>query len=304
MRILVTGGAGFIGRVVVRQLIDLGHSVRVYDLVPNRIPKVESSTVCSILDPYAMVEVMRGCDRVMHMAAAVGVGRTEGRRLECLYVNIQGTLNVLEAAAKARIQKVLFISSSEVYGDITEGAISETSPLNPKSNYAISKLAGEELLRAFKEEFGLDYAAVRFFSVYGSGQKPEFVVPKFIEAVRRKEPPVIYGDGSQTRAFCHVEDAARGAILALLSDRASSEIFNIGNDQEPIAIRDLAERVIRLCANGPLKPAFVPLDQTERSAAREIYRRFPDIGKARRVLGYAPTVTLDEGIHHMWISPT
>ena len=300
MRVLLTGGAGFIGQTVARQLVEDGHRVRICDLRPNTVSGVEAAICSSVLDPYALEESMRGCDAVMHLAASVGVGRTESRRLECLHLNIQGTVCVLDAAVKAGVQKVLLASSSEVYGDFSHGKTSEDSPLNPKSIYAVSKLASEEYLLAYHKEFGVEAVTVRFFNVYGIGQRAEFVVTKFIESVRNRQAPTVHGDGSQTRSFCYVDDAARGAILALNSATSQPDTFNIGNDEVNISVAALAERVVEICGRPLLRPVFVDLPLTDRSAAREIYRRSPDITKARKALGFTPTVGIDEGIRRIW----
>jgi UDP-glucose 4-epimerase len=238
---------------------------------------------------------MEGCDYVIHLAAMLGVKRTEMKRLEALNVNILGTVNILEGCVKEKIKKIVFASSSEVYGDQTKTPISEEGPLNPKSIYAVTKLAGEEYVKAYKKRYGLDYTIVRFFNAYGPRQVAEFVVPRFIKNVLDNKPPRIYGDGDQIRSFCYVEDIANGIFLALINKKANSHIFNIGNDEEPISIRDLAYKIISI-SQKDLQPEYIDIKKSDRSAEREILRRIPDISKAKRVLGYEPKFSLSEGI--------
>lgn len=297
-RVLITGGAGFIGSRIAKNCIEQGVAVRIFDLTKSSLPGVEDSIVGSILDPYEVSLAARGCDSVIHAAAALGVQRTESKRLECLYINIQGTINVMDAAVKERLQKIVFISSSEVYGDAAVPVYQETSPLNPKSNYAITKLVGEEYARAYHQSYGVNYAIVRLFSVYGEGQSNQFVIPKFAEAVARGSAPTLYGDGQQLRSFCHVDDAARGTVAALLSDRANSEIINLGNDTEPVTMQDLANKVIKI-GGKPMEPQFVGFEKSDRTAQREIYKRTPSIAKARELLNYAPKISLDEGLQRV-----
>lgn len=296
--ILVTGGAGFIGTFVAHELVEMGHHVRLFDLVKGKVAGVSESLTGSILDPYKVGDAVRGCDYVAHLAAALGVARTETKRLECLYINIQGTVNVLEACIKEKVKKVLFSSSSEVYGEQNVYPTSEEAPVNPKSNYAISKLVGEEYLRAYYENYGLNYVVVRFFNIYGIGQITEFVIPKFVRSVMKNEPPLVYGSGQQIRSFCHVRDAAKGAALALVSTKSNSGIFNIGNDLEPISIADLASRVIRL-AGKKLSSRFIPMEECDRTQSRDIMKRIPSIEKARAALNYSPRITLDSGLSEL-----
>src|SRR5713101_2181442 len=185
-KVLVTGGAGFIGSEITKVCLTAGLDVRVFDLQPARIPNASEVLTGSILDPYEISLAVRGCDYVIHAAAALGVQRTEFNRLECLYINIQGTVNVLEAAVKEKVKKILFTSSSEVYGN-GDGttAIHEESSLNPKSNYAVTKLTGEEYLQAYHQDYGLDYSIVRFFSIYGVNQIDQFVIPRFVKAINQ-----------------------------------------------------------------------------------------------------------------------
>lgn len=301
-KVLITGGAGFIGRRIVEKCIQENLEVRVFDLVETKNPNVRESILGSILDPYEISVAARGCDFIIHAAAALGVQRTESNRLECLYINIQGTVNVLEAAVKERVRKVVFTSSSEVYGDGPGAAFDEGSPLNPKSNYAITKLVGEEYLCAYKQTYGLDYSIVRFFNIYGEGQTPRFVVPRFVNAVKNGRSPVIFGDGHQVRSFCHVDDAARGTVLALLSDKSNNQIYNIGNDRESITIQELANKIILLSGNS-IQPRIVGYAESDRDAKREIYRRIPVIAKAKADLGYEPTISLLDGLRCMLNTP-
>lgn len=293
-KVLVTGGGGFIGTAVVKELLSRNHQVKVFDLLETNIKGVDRDYTGSVLDPYELSRAVRGCDHVVHLAASLGVRNTEINRLECLFINIQGMVNVLEACVKECAKKIVFASSSEVYGEQDSHPITEEAPLNPKSNYAITKIAGEEYLRAYQETYGIKYNIVRFFNVYGENQREEFVVPKFVKNVVEGVPPVIYGNGDQVRCFCYIKDAARGIVDALFSS-AKGEVFNIGNDNEPISIKDLAYKVIAV-SKKPLKPKFVSYSGSDRKSHRDIIKRIPAIDKARRVLNYQPTISLTEGL--------
>lgn len=298
-KVLVTGGAGFIGSVVVKQLLNAGYEVACFDLraqvarnSPPREVEVFQGDILSLDD---LVAAAKGCQYVIHLAAMLGVKRTQTERLQCLDINIGGIRNTLEASVRAEVKRIIFSSSSEVYGQQERLPISEENPLYPKSPYAISKIAGEQYVVGYKQCYGLDYSVVRFFNVYGEGQVAEFVMPRFIRSVLCNQPPVIYGNGEQIRAFCHVEDIGRGVVLALANQDAASEILNIGNDKEPISVKDLAYKIARL-AQKDVKPKFVPIEDSDRERTAEVWQRVPDISKARRLLGYEPTISLTEGI--------
>ncbi len=293
-KVLVTGGSGFIGSALVRHLVKLGYDVRAFDIVESRAKGAENY-MGSILDTDALRLAIRGCEYVVHLAAMVGVRRTEIRRLDCLNINILGTVNVLENCVKERVKKILFISSSEVYGDQAKQPISETNPVNPKSVYGVTKLAGEEYVRAYRQAYALDHTIVRLFNIYGTGQIAEFVIPRFVKAIQQGLSPCIYGTGEQVRAFCYVDDAVEGIALALFATKADGEVFNIGDDKKPITMKDLATTVIGI-GGKRIKPEFVPLQNADREACREIVTRTPDISKAKRFLGYKCTVSLKDGI--------
>lgn len=297
MRILVTGGSGFIGTYVVRNLKLAGYTVRVMDLMPPRVAGVEYM-MGSVLDPYTTAMAVYGCDKIVHLAALLGVKRTEQKLLDCLDINIKGTIHVLDAALRERVGKVVMASSSEVYGEQVAQPTRESSPTYPKSVYAVSKLTAEQYCRAYHEHYGLNYQTVRFFNVYGPGQVAEFVLPRFVKAVREGQAPVVYGSGDQVRSFCHIRDVAEGIRLLLEADAEPGEVLNLGNDTEPIRMADLAWRVVQL-ANVGLEPRFVSMDASDRNAGREIHARIPDLTKARQMLGYEPTVRLDDGIKEL-----
>ena len=305
MKIFVTGGAGFIGLKVVEQLIEVGHEVTIFDL-PGQIQQTEipdkvNVIVGSILDNAAIHRALKGNEYVVHLAARLGVKRTEVERMSCLNVNINGTVNLLEAAVKENIKKVVFASSSEVYGNQSHIPITEENPVNPISVYAITKLVGEEYLRAYKQEYNLDYSIVRFFNVYGTGQVGQFVIQRFIEAVKKNQSPQIFGDGRQVRCFCHVQDAVQGLIGTLFSKKLDGEVINIGNDTEPISLQDLAGKIIR-ASGKDVASELIPFSKSDRDSQREVFNRIPCIKKAKKDLNYRPSVSLDQGIAELFLN--
>ncbi len=298
MKVLITGGGGFIGSAVVRYLMGKGISVRVFDLVEPNIDGDIEKVRGSILDNNIICEAVRGCDAVVHLAAMLGVRKTEIERIDCLNINIGGTVNLLEACIKDGVKKIVFSSSSEVYGEPSVIPIKEDSELKPKSVYAITKLASEEYVKAYNKRYGIKYSIVRFFNVYGIGQVAEFVLPRFVKAVLDNKPPMVYGSGEQVRSFCYMEDAAQGVYLALTKDEAIGDVFNIGNDKAKISVKELARKVIAISGKD-LDICYVPMSEADRDKGRDIIFRQPDISKAIRSLGYSPRVSLDEGIRRL-----
>lgn len=305
--VLVTGGAGFIGQAVCAALTGRGYTVTALDIDnithkcffddPVVLPQVKKVRG-SILDAPFIDSMMRGQDMVIHLAAALGVHYTDNRPRECLNTNIMGTVNILEACVKERVKKIVFSSSSEVYGEPERVPIVEDDRKNPMSVYAVTKLAAEEYLRAYNSYYKLDYGIIRFFNVYGLHQVAQFVLPKFVRAVQAGEAPVVYGDGSQVRAYCYVDDAAVG-VVKVLESTAAEKVFNIGNDTEPVSVLELARRVAQVLGRPELAPRIVPFSESDRKPGREIYNRLPSLERAKQILGYAPTVSLDEGIRRV-----
>jgi UDP-glucose 4-epimerase len=297
-RILTTGGYGFIGAAVSQALVKQGHQVHVLD--KYEVPAGSGQHFRgSVLDQTAILEAMEGCEYVVHMAAVLGVSNSTLAALECLDVNVLGTRNVLECAVKARVKKVLFTSSSEVYGEPEVLPISENAALAPKSEYGVSKVVGEEYCRAYWQRFGLPYSIVRFFNVYGERQRDDFVISVFINAALRGAPLNINGDGTQVRAFCHVDDIAEGVTRVLFSEKTKNDVFNLGNPTQGVTIKELAQRIVKSAGASESLIRKTPAGQADRAAEREIQKRLPDIRKAQQAIDFAPQITLDEGLRRI-----
>lgn len=305
--ILVTGGAGLIGVEVCRQIAAGGGTVRLFDLeaqvdrVRSALPAEVDVRCGSIMYPDDLDEAMRGCDAVIHLAALLGVHRSESQRLRCLHINIDGTRNVLESMVKHGVPKIVFASSSEVYGEPLHNPIRESDLTQGKTVYAVSKLAGEELCRAYAQQFGTRYTVLRNFNCYGPFQTAQFVVPKFIHNVLQGRAPVVNGDGKQVRCYTYVEDTARVTVQCATDERSDGEILNVGKGDEPINLLDLARLVIRLAGREDrLEPEVRGgFDDVDRVREREIHHRFCDPGKAWRLLGWRAEVPLEEGIRRV-----
>ncbi|HKV91308.1 MAG TPA: NAD-dependent epimerase/dehydratase family protein [Candidatus Angelobacter sp.] len=298
-RLLITGGSGFVGSALARAIQRLrpDYSIRILDLLPPATDQVEYVNG-NVVDRAVVERAVQDCTAVAHLAAAVGVDYTERNGDTVRKVNEIGTWNVLDSAYRAGIEKLLFASSSEVYGDSQVQPIPETAVLAPKSVYGESKLKGEEFVAHFRALGARLWRVVRFFNLYGPQQRPAFVVSRFVNAVARNEPPVIYGPGTQVRSFCHIDDGVQCVMQALFSDTNGEFIFNIGNSSEPVSVAALAERVIALNARD-LKPRFIPFIGSDRTEDREIWTRIPDISRAARYLGYKTAISLDSGLTDM-----
>jgi len=296
MKIFVTGGNGFIGTHIVSELVNRGINVISFDLV-NPVKQIEGVEyhIGTIMDEVQMGRLMKSCNAVFHLAAILGVKRADTELLRCLTVNIEGSFSVFRAASMAGIKRILLTSSSEIFGDISEQKLNEIAPYNPKSGYAVSKLAAEYGLKGFCREYEVDYNVVRYFNVYGPGQVAEFVVPRFIKMVQEGLAPTIYGEGNQVRSFCHISDAVRATVDIFLDEFLVNTEFNIGNDLEPITIKELANLVCQQLGSN-VQPIFKEFSESDRLGSREIYKRVPDITKLRNAIGYEPSLTLLEGM--------
>lgn len=299
-RFLVTGGAGFIGSSLVRELVSRGEDVRVLDnfctgkrenLGPftGRIEVLEGS-----VDDSRMVErAMEGVDYVLHQAALPSVQRSVESPLASHASNLTGTLVLLESARRAKVRRFVYASSSSVYGDSPTLPKVETMPPDPLSPYAVSKLGGELYCRVFHRLHGLETISLRYFNVFGPGQSPDSdyaaVVPRFITALKAGKPPVIYGDGRQTRDFTYIQNVVQANLAACAAGtEAAGEAFNIAFG-ERVTLLDLLEKMASLRGE-TVKPRF------EAGRRGDVRDSLADIGKARRLLGYRPEISLDEGL--------
>ncbi len=309
-RVLVTGGAGCIGLEVYNQLIKEGYHPIVYDLIEkiqkvSKFVKIKEFFYGSILDRALLSKAMQNVDYVVHLAAHLGVQRTEEEPLRCLEININGSKNVFETALQSNVRRVIFASSSEVYGEPLEKYVSEKSITQGKSVYAISKLAGEEYLKALcKENKKFTGIVIRFFNTFGPYQTAQFVIPKFINLVKNNFSPIINGTGEQVRSYCYVSDSALGTVNALKKNKYKENfsIFNIGNPNNSISVLSLAKQIIDLSKKN-IKPRInKEFSKTDRKKEREVFARLCDITKAKSELKFIPKINLISGLEKTYNS--
>ena len=306
---LITGGAGFIGSHLAELLLADGCEVfALDDLSTGSIQNVAHLkdrrdfhlVVDSVLSPAVLSELVYKCDVVYHLAAAVGVRLIVEQPVHTLVTNVQGTENVLEYCNRFG-KRVLVASTSEVYGDHREQkALSEDDrriygPTTARRwAYADSKAMDEFLALAYQSERGLDCVIARLFNTVGPRQSGEYgmVIPRFVTHALSGRPIEIYGDGNQTRCFCHVSDTIR-ALKGLMDETATDgEIYNVGST-ESIAILDLARRVLDLTRSSS-EISFLPYDQVYGQGIEDMLHRQPLIDKVRGAVGWAPTLGLEE----------
>lgn len=297
-KIGITGGSGFIGHQITSLLLKKNYKIKSCDIYEPKKNFLSNKNYkfkkINLFDKKKLETFFSDVDCVIHLAASLGVLNTEKNPLECLNVNILGTKAVLDVVRKNRIKKIIFSSSSEVYGDQEKFPIKENSEFKIKSNYALSKITSEFFVKSYAKKFGFSYNIVRFFNVYGINQKKNFVISKFINQVLKLKDLSVFGKGSQIRSFCNVEDAARGLLLVLNKGK-KNEIYNIGNNGEPITMLNLAKKIKKL-SNSKVKIVKVDFENSDRSIDREIFKRYPDLTKIKKHTGYKPNISLDDGI--------
>ena len=237
-KILITGGTGFIGSNIANRL-KKNNDVTIFDLREplNHGLKFLKGSINEIND---VTNAIHGFDIVIHLAASLGVINTEENPVSTLDTNIFGTRNVLEACKVNKIKKIIFSSSSEIYGEPIKTPIEEKDRPIPITMYGISKLAAEEYIKSYSKNFGLKYTIFRLFNVYGDKQETAWVVPEFVSRAIKNKDIMIHGDGTQIRAFSHVSDVAKAFEFGL--EKGNNEIINIGNNTQPITIKDLADK--------------------------------------------------------------
>jgi nucleoside-diphosphate-sugar epimerase len=296
-RALVTGGAGFIGHHLVRRLLEDGYEVRALDNFATgrreRLEGLDVEIVEGDLRSYERANrAVRGTELVFHLGALPSVPRSMQDPLTTSAVNVEGTLNVLLAARDESVRRVVFASSSSVYGANPALPKREDHQLLPVSPYGVSKVAAEHYCRAFTTVYGLETVSLRLFNVFGPGQDPlsqyAAVVPRFIAAFAAGESPVIYGDGSQTRDFTYVADVVEAFTAAVTREAAAGEVINVAAGAET-SVAELAELLAQLIGTD-VAPRFEP------SRLGEVARSSADRSKAAGVLEWEPTWPLADAL--------
>ncbi len=301
-KILITGGAGNVGGALAKKLVENKENfvVIVDNLITGSTQKLPSESQQNWkfikADANEYQEIMAimlayQFDYVFHYAALVGVQRTLNNPVKVLQ-DIEGIKNVLNLAKNTGVKRVFYSSSSEVYGEPVEFPQNEhTTPLNSRLPYAIVKNVGEAFFKSYQKEFGLDFTIFRFFNTYGTHQSADFVMAKFIQNALKNENITIYGDGSQTRTFCYIDDNIETTLKILNENLLINEVINIGNDDE-ISVLELAKKIIQLTKSSSKIIHLPPLPEGDMT------RRKPDITQMRNVIK-KELISTEEGILKM-----
>jgi UDP-glucose 4-epimerase len=296
--VLVTGGAGFIGMHVVPMLLEKGYHVRILDNMFRgdraKVAELVATGKVELIDQDvryggAVHQAMKGCESVIHLAA-VSINKSVADPFESVDINMVGNHNVFAAAADHGVRRLVFASSASVYGDPKKLPMHEDDQLSPLTPYCIAKRSGEDLLGFYQRTKGLSWVALRFFNVYGPGQKTTAyytsVINHFVNRLREGLPPVIDGKGEQSMDFIHVHDIASSVVAALESEGDNVPV-NIGTGIDT-SIADLAKILIN-AVGVDVEPQFNPRDVL-------VSRRAADITRAKEVLGWEPTITVEDGM--------
>ena len=301
-RVLLTGGAGFIGTALARRLLE-ANEVVVYD--NGHRDSLGSSELLGhprlrfisgdVLDEPQLRAAMRGCQIVVHLAAIAGVDTVLKMPVTTMKVNLFGTYNALEAAvAEGGVERFMDFSTSEVFGSyaykVGEGDVTSLGAVGEaRWTYAVSKLATEHLCHNYQIQYGLPALSIRPFNIYGPGQVGEGAIHRFVVRALAGQDIEIHNDGSQIRAWCYIDDIVAALLLCLDKAEAVGHAFNIGNPRSVCTVYDLARHVVRLVGSAS-KLHFVDWPFTD------VELRVPNIGKARKILGFEPRVDLEEGL--------
>ena len=302
-RIFVTGGAGFIGTTLARNLVDENEVVALDNLHRDALSATDLADhpnfelhQADVLDAEAVTELARGATHIVHCAAIAGVDTVIESPVRTMRVNVIGTYNVLEAAVatQSTVERLIDFSTSEVFGthayNVKEGHVSTIGSVGEaRRTYAVSKLAGQHLAHAYHDELGLPTVTVRPFNVYGPGQIGGGAIRAFIEAALAGDNLTVRGDGAQIRAWCYVDDMVEAVRLCLEHPRAVGQSFNVGNPRSAVTIFDLAQRIKRI-TGCPGEIVFAPLEYVD------VELRIPNVEKARDEIGFEAGVELDDGL--------
>jgi UDP-glucose 4-epimerase len=302
-RILITGGAGFIGTTLARRLVDANEILALDNLHRDALSGTDLAEHPNftfhqgdVLDAAHVHELAAGATHIVHCAAIAGVDTVLESPVRTMRVNLIGTYNVLEAAhaTQSTLERLVDFSTSEVFGTrayrVEETHVTSAGSVGEaRWTYAVSKLAGEYMAHSYFDELGLPATTLRPFNVYGPGQIGGGAIRAFIDASLDGRDLVIHGDGSQIRAWCYVDDMIEAALRTLESEAAVGETFNVGNARSTVTIFDLAQRIKRL-TEAPVEIRFQPLHYVD------VEIRIPNVDKARNLLGFEAKVDLDEGL--------
>lgn len=301
LKIMVTGGAGFIGSHLVEKLVGMRNTVIVYDnfdryylgkekniqyLIDNDFFRLIKA---DILNYEILLKSMKGVDVVFHLAAQPGVRFSMVNPIRTSQVNIIGTLNVLKAARKMGVKRVIFASSSSVYGQPKYLPINEGHPTEPISIYGASKLAAEKYCQIFNDQLNLPVVILRYHTVYGPRQRPDMAIYKWTQAIFEGKPVTIYGDGTQTRDFTFITDIISGTIKAAEVEGIDGETFNLGGGSR-VSVNNVVKLLIQISGVEDVQVNYEP------PKLGDVSDTHADINKARKILGFNPRVPLKEGL--------
>ncbi|MFH1447734.1 MAG: NAD-dependent epimerase/dehydratase family protein [Candidatus Micrarchaeota archaeon] len=302
-KILITGGAGFIGSHIIGRLIGDNEIVVIDTFTQDAIKHTDLSdhknlrlVKGDVLDSKLLSKCSEGVDVVIHMAAIAGVENVLGNPTRTICVNLIGTHKVLEAFKNQKLERFVNFSTSEVYGpeadNVSEESLTSQGPVGEaRWTYSISKIAAEHLGYRYMQEFNLPFVSIRPFNIYGPRQVGGGAIKIFTERAVRNQDIIVFSDGMGIRCYCYIDDFIDGVMKTIIEKKAIGEVFNLGNPTEPIASLTLAKKIIQK-SNSEAKIAF------KRDVKEDVLVRIPKIDKAKRLLGYEPKVMLDEGIEN------
>jgi UDP-glucuronate decarboxylase len=300
-RILLTGGAGFIGSQVAKRLVD-DNEIVIFDnghrnaLRYAGLDEHPNLTVIwgDVLEMEALLRAVDGCDIVVHLAAIAGVDTVMQMPTHCMRVNLFGTLNVLDACVESKVGRLIDFSTSEVFGSYVYKAEEHSATHlgevgESRWTYAVSKLAAEHMVYSYHKEHNLATVTIRPFNVYGPQQVGIGAIHVFVVRALRGEDILVHGDGNQIRSWCYVDDMVDGTLLCMEKEEAIGHVFNIGNPRATMTTANLADQIKRLCGS----KSRIVFDEI---GYADVELRIPSINKAQKVLGYRPKVDLEEGL--------
>jgi UDP-glucose 4-epimerase len=297
MKVLITGGAGFIGSNLAKRLVEDGHSVVVLDslLRGNKLDKETYSKIefikGDVRDLQTVNQASKNCDLIFHFAAVLGVDIVADNPVETMDVEVIGTRNVVEAAFLNNVKKIMYASTSGIYGhSAIENALTEEVLVDPRTSYAMAKRYNEIYLASHHEEKGLNVVSHRFFNVYGKNQDNRMVVPRFFEQAIDNEPITVFGTGNQTRDFTYIDDTVEACVR--LMDISGCHIVNIANEAE-WCITDLAEKIKMITTSNS---EIIYLEAPKKRYDYEVERRVGSSDKLLSLTGFKPQISLTEGL--------